>query len=263
MGIFSALFGKTPKGYESKNIKQYEDTANTRINQRLGQDSNQITGAQGIQTATAGYNFNPQQQAIQGYQSGGPRYNPAQFKFQGLPQQYGRQAYESGVSDIRREGQGQFEKMRESVGTRRPGLLAKMQQNYSRDLGQREGALRRDIGLEEMRQNVDMNRAEQEAQAGENYRGFAANADERFRNLGALEQAGQGMISTQSGLVQNERGYRDQALDYIMKMFGDTAGLKNQSAQLQAQQNAATMSALGSIASAAVPGLGGLFKGKK
>jgi hypothetical protein len=249
MGIFSTLFGTGDKfkGYTSKNIQQYEDTAKERTYQRLGPDSKPITGAEGIQTATAGYDFNPQKQAIQGYQSGGPRYNPAQFKFQGLPQQYGRQAYESGVSDIRREGQGQLEKMRESVGTRRPGLLAKMGTDFSRQLGEREGAMRRDIGLEEMRQNVDMSRAEQEAQAGENYRGFAANADERFRNLGALEQAGQGMISTQSGLVENERNYRDKALDYIMKMFGDTAGLKNQSAGLALQNRGQTLGFLGSL----------------
>lgn len=255
MGIFSAIgdaiTGKKYKGYQPKHLGEYDDKTYERLNQRLGPDSSQITGPGGIQKATAGFDFNPQKQAIAGFSKGAPTYDPYSFNFKGLPEQYGTQAYNAGARDIRHEGQGQLEQIKEGMGTRRPGLFMKAAQDSQRRVGEQLGGMRENIGLEEMRQNVDLNRMQQESQAGENARAFGMNEDNRFRNLGALEGAGRGMVSDQSGLVENERNYQDKALQYLMQQYMDSAGLKNQAAQLALQKKAQSGSLLGSLAGAA------------
>lgn len=231
MGVMDFLFGKKPKPFDPKNVREYESAAYKGVMDRNATGHKPITGAAGVQQATAGYDFNPQKKALAGFGK------PNQFNFTGLPQQYGAQAYESAVKDLRREGSGQLEQLRENVGVRRPGLLAKVSENMTRQLGEREGALRRDIGLEEMRQNVQLNQAQQQAQA-----------DEDFRNLSALAGTGQNIISQQSGLLDAERGYQDRALEYLMQMYSQGAGLKNQKAQMDAQNKGGFLNTLVGLA---------------
>lgn len=246
-----------------------------------------ITGAAGIAKATSGYDFSPVNEAISGYRrpslftqtynSGyAPRsYGAYNFNFSRLPAEYGNLAYEQGAKDIRREGAGQLEQAREAVGPRRIGLLSKMNDSNNRNVSEQLAKLNSDIRLNEMNKNIDLGRAEQEAQAGENlraaqfgdeqsrfaagegYKGYQsradlerANEDNRLRNIEGLYNAGQGKISAESGLVENERNYEDQALKYLMDMFGSTAGLNQQSAALGEQKRANTLGFLGNIAKA-------------
>lgn len=231
MGVMDLLFGKKVKAFNPKHVGEYEEGAFKGVMDRNAGGNKPITGAAGVQQATQGYDFSPQKQAIAGFSK------PYQFDYKGLPEQFGHQAYESGVQDLRREGAGQLEKMRETIGTRRPGMLAKVGEDMNRQLGEREGSMRRDIGLEQMRQDVALNQAQQQNQAAEN-----------FQNLGALAQTGQGMIGQQHGLVEDERNYQDKALEYLMNMYGQGAGLKNQKAQIDTQNKGGIFNALAGMA---------------
>lgn len=245
-----------------------------------------ITGAAGIAKATSGYDYSPVNEAISGYRrpslftqtyssSYAPKtYNPYSFNFSRLPSEYGDMAYEQGAKDVRREGAGNLEKMRETVGPRRIGLLSKMSESNGRNVGEQLARLNSDIRLNQMNRNIDLGRAEQEAQAGENlraaqfgedqsrfgagesYKGYQSRADleraneeNRLKNLAGLSETGFNKISSQSGLVENERNYEDQALQYLMNMFNNTAGLNQGAAQLDAQKRGQNLGFLGSIIS--------------
>lgn len=277
MGLGSFLFGKKKeKGYKSPYTGQYEKGVGDVVTNRLGgsyttdkkgkraydfSGVQPLQGAAGIQKATEGYDFSPVDQAISGFQKPTTftqTYKPSQFNFTGLPDQYGSQAYEMGAKNLRREGAGDLTKLQETIGTRRPGLLFKAAQDSQRQTGEREAELNQQIALQKMQQDVELNKAQQEAQAGENYRGFQSESDReraneanRMQALEALQGAGMQKIGAQSDLVGQERAYQDQAIEWLMNLFNTGVQSKNSSAQIaNAGGGGGLFGKLGSLANA-------------
>jgi hypothetical protein len=111
-----------------------------------------------------------------------------------------------------------------------------------------------DLGVQEQIENANRDFATQQANAEEGYKAYGSRADREQRQadtvlqyLQSLLGAGQTKTATQSGLLENERAYRDLPLQYLMSLFGNAAGLNNQSAQIGAQNRASTLGFLGSL----------------
>lgn len=267
------MFKKPKQGYTSQNVQGYEQGAAQGIGNRAGarayQDANgrtqydysgsfkPIQGAAGIQKSTEGLDFSPIDEATRGYRNPTQfkeTYKPSVFKFSGLPGQYGAQAYEGRAKDIRRENAGQLTRAQEAVGVRRPDMLAKMAEDNDRSTNEQLAGINSEIGLREMEKNTDLAVQEQMANADEGYRGYQSrsdlegkNADERFRNLGALGETGFKRIGTNLGAMESERNYEDAALDRLLQLFSNSAGINNNSAQIAAQNRATTLNFLGSL----------------
>lgn len=266
-------FSKGPKGYTSKDVGTYEQGAAQGIANRAGArsytDANgktqydysgsfkPIQGAEGIKKSTEGLDYSPVSRAIQGYSNPynfKETYKPSVFKFSGLPEKYGSMAYESRAKDIRRENAGALTRAQEAVGVRRPDMLAKMAEDNTRATNEQLAGLNRDIALREMEKNTDLGVQEQMANADEGYRGYQSradlegrSADERFRNYGALADTGFRKVGTDLGAVEAQRNYEDSALDRLLQMFSNSAGINNNSAQIASQNRAATLGFLGSL----------------
>lgn len=253
-------FSSGPKGYTPKSTGQLESSSLTGIGNRAGATkkadgsydfSNSfkpITGAEGIAKSTAGYNFDPINQAIQGYQK--PR-SLSRVNFQNLPKQFGDVAYENMARDARAQNAGDLTKLNEQVGTRRPGLLLKAGQDSQRELQKNLAQGRQNIEQEIMSKNIDLNREEQLTNADLQKAETMLDLD-RLKGLGGL---GSGLIDQQSGLMQNERGYEDANLDRLIDAWAKAGGFSNQAAGIQSQNRGQTLDFMGKLAGAA----GGFF----
>jgi hypothetical protein len=249
MGLKSFLFGGGgPKPYTSKNTGKYETETYDLINQRR---KNPLAGPEGIEKATAGYDFNPTNEAIQGYR--GLNYTPRKFDFAGLPEQYATTAYSTGARNIRREASGNLDQLRESVGSRRPGLIAKLGQDANRDTEEHLADLNSKIQLNKMQQDVDLGRDQQKSQADEDYRG----AQFRGETLNNLSRLGLDKIGTQSGILNNEREYQDELIKYLMNLYQTSAGITNNAASMKKGGGGL----LGNIAKIGGAVAGGMFGG--
>lgn len=281
MGFFGDLFGGGgDNGYDPLHPEDYDNLSYERIKQRLGANSNPVTGAEGVKAATQGYDFSPMNKAVKDLSSTptltqtykGSTYKPSQFNFAQLPEQYAQTAYASGSQPIKRQGQDNLQMLGERMGSRRPGLFAKVAQQNQRETNTNLGNLNNQIQLEKIRQNVDLGRAQQEAQAGENLNAAGFNADQSYRGYqsrsdleksnsanklsyaNALGGMGQNVIGTKSGLVENERNYQDKALEYLMNLFSTSVSGANQAGQLMNQKRGQTLDFMGKMAGAAAPG---------
>ena len=238
-----------------------------------------IEGEQGVRYSTRGYDLSPFDEAIAGYRNparltqtySGASYDPYQFNFGQLPEEYSQRAYQAGAKDINKAGRDKLTQIQETIGTRRPGLLKKASEESARGTNKNLLDLNNQVQLEKMRQNLDLGKLQQIQQAGENlnaanfnagegYRGYQSrsdleksNADSAFKNLQALSQTGGAKVGAQSGLVGSEREYQDKALQYLMGLYGTATGQANQAAALANQRN---QSAFGNLL-----GLGGLGAG--
>lgn len=228
-------------------------------------------------------------------------YKPTNFNYGKLPSQYADIAYQEGAKDIRRQGQGDLEKLRETVGVRRPGSLMKAAEQSQKNVGEQLAGLNSQIRLAEMMKNLDLGVQQQQDQAGENlrtsqfgegqqqfkagegykgyqsrsdiekaqeqqaiqkssedYRGYQSRADQEkaqndeiYRYLDSLNQANQNSVVTQGNLLQNERNYQDQGLQYLMDILKTNAGAQNQAAQIGAQKQGNFLQFLSGVAKAA------------
>ena len=226
-----------------------------------------LQGAKGLQYATQGYDFNPIDEAISGYRNPAKinqTYDPYQFNFGQLPEEYSQRAYQAGAKDINKAGRDKLTQIQETIGTRRPGLLKKASEESARDTNKNLLDLNNQVQMERMRQNLDLGKAQQVAQAGENL-GAANfrtdvdkfNADAAFKNLQGLAQAGGAKIGAQSGLLTGERDYQDQAIDYLMQLYNSATGQANTAAQQRQQRNQQVMGNLLGLGNLAV-GIAGL-----
>ncbi len=290
-GIGHLFGGGGPKAATDPNLGPYQKAAYQGIANRLGAkkgadgtydftDTNApVYGQESGGIYTAGgqkADYNPTNKAIAGFsnparlsQTYTSAYNPTSYKaslfnYQGLPEQYYNDAYAAGSKNVRREGQGSLEKLREAIGTRRPGLLARQGEANQRATGENLANLSSQLGLERMRQGVDLGVKQQQDQAaenlgaakfaegqaqfgaGENYKGFQSrsdlekgNLDNVFRNLTALNEAGQNKIASQANLLSNERAYQGEGLDALIRLLTGAQGTQNQAAQ-QSNANRAT-----------------------
>lgn len=135
-------------------------------------------------------------------------YNPTKFNFQAKPEEYSNQAYEMGARQIRREGQGNLEKLQETIGTRRPGLLLKAAENSQRNIGEQLGGLSSQLSIERMKEQSDLAKEQQIQQAAEDYRAAGFNDDQ------ALQLANQKYQEAQFGEEQSRFGAGEGGKEY-------------------------------------------------
>lgn len=264
-GILGQIFGGGPKGYDPKSKTQLETGVATGVGNRAGATrkadgtydySNSfkpITGAEGIAKSTAGYDFNPMDQAIQGFQ--GPR-SLNRVDFGNFASRFGDVAYENMARDLRRENAGDLTRLNEQIGTRRPGLLLKASQDANRNLEQKLAQGRQDIERDIMEKNINLDKDEQMANADLQKSETMLDLD----RLGKLFDLGKSKIGTQSGLVEGERGYEDAALDRLLDAWGKAGGFANQSAGIQSSNRKAALDFISGMqdkmAKAATMGMG-------
>lgn len=190
-----------------------------------------MAGAEGIQKATEGYDFSPIDEAISGYRT------PYTFNFAQLPEEYANTAYAQGAKGIQRQAAGDLEKLSERVGTRRPGVLAKLGETSQRNTQEQLAGLNAQTQLEKMRQNVELGKEQQEKQADYNLRRYSGLAD-----------LATGKIGTQAGILGQERAYADQPIQYLQNLYGSAANATNQGAQAANQKRSGTLGFLGNVA---------------
>lgn len=239
-------FSTGPKGYNPKSTSQLETGVSTGVGNRAGatrkadgsydytNSFKPITGAAGIAKSTAGYDFNPMDQAIQGFQA--PR-SLSRVDFKNLPDRFGDVAYENMARDMRRESAGNLTRLNEEVGTRRPGLLLKAGQDANRDLSQQLAQGKANIERDIMEKNINLDKDEQLANADLQKSETMLDLD-RLKGLFGM---GESKIGAQSGLVDKERGYEDAALDRLLDAWSKAGGFANQSAGIQSANRKATL----------------------
>jgi len=295
--------GGGPQAATDPNLGAYQQAAYQGIANRLGAKkgadgtydfsgtNNPVYGQERNGSYSVGnqsYDMSPMNKAIAGFssptrlsQTYTSAYNPTAYKaslfdYKGLPEQYYNDAYAAGSKNVRREGQGALEKLREATGTRRPGLLAREGEANQRATGESLANLSSQLGLERMRQGTDLGVKQQQDQAAENlraaqfgegqaqfgagegYKGYQSrsdleksNADNAFRNLQALNEAGQNKLVTQGNLLQNERAYQGEGLDALLKLLGGAQGTQNTAAQAAEERRKNTLGFLGTGAAVA------------
>lgn len=273
-GIGNALFGKPAKGYQSPYTKTYEDASRAGVMNRAGAratgvDKNGRTTydfsgvGKPVTAGTQGYDFSGYDSAMGGFK------NPAQFNqtytgkkfnFAATPKSYYDTQYELGAGDVRRENAGQLESLRETLGTRRPGLLLKAGQNSQRSAMETLAKMRAGFGAEAAKEQTNLNVQQQLANAAEAFKGYQSRADlesrradESFRNKGALADSERNRIGLQSDVTERERAYQDQALQYLMDLFAQGANQSSANAQLKNQARGQNLGFLGGVASSFSP----------
>lgn len=153
-------------------------------------------------------------------------YNPYSFNFESLPEEYAKNQYDLGAKDVRRESAGSLQRIKEAMGTRRPGLLMRAAESNERNLGEALAALNLGIRNKMLEQKSQLGKEQQIAQAGENLRGYQSraenegkNADEIYRYLQGMQSGAANKIGLESGIADKERAYQDQAINYLMQMY--------------------------------------------
>lgn len=98
----------------------------------------------------------------------GMSYDPAAFSFEGLPKEFGDLAFSQGARNITDASQDQMRRTREALGTRRPDLLFRAEEEGGRAANRQIGDLGSDIALNVMDKGTDLAVKQQLAQAAEN-----------------------------------------------------------------------------------------------
>lgn len=263
-GLFGGGQGTQPSqvGYASPFTSGLDTTTNTRLNQRIGSTSNPLQ----LNDVTAPY-AQPLGNMTQAQnQVAGASYNPTQYSFTGLPQQYYNQAYGLQSQNVDKNDKANLQNLQEAVGTRRPGLLAKIGQNQQRQSQQNQATLAGQLGQEQMQQGVQTNELEQQL----NNQLAAQKAQFPITQGQALSGLASGNIGAEQGILGGERGYQDQGLQMLMNAFGQRAPLQGQANlnasnynYLNSQNNAGALQgllgALGEVIPTGAGGLGGLL----
>jgi len=272
--------GGGPTGYQSPHLKEYEGAGREGIYSRIGARKKKDGGYDfsetgkpiGVGKAKEGYDFGSYDAAMKkmgeyspmdetyasGYTPG--QYGATTFDYKTRPKEYADMAIEQGGKGIKRQGAGMLEKLRETVGTRRPGLLLKAGEGSQRQTGEQLADMQTQIRMKEMEKGTDLAVQQQKDQAEENYRKagfdedtarFKANedfkaygsradlesrtADERFRrDTGSGEMAGK-KIGLESTVAGGERDYADRGMEYLMDWFKSNAGITGDSQRAAAQ----------------------------
>lgn len=194
-------------------------------------------------------------------------YNPYQFDYKGLGDEFGNKAYSLGSKNITRTFGDTLRQQKEAAGTRRPGLFAKLTEKSNQALGSSLGDLAGNIGLETLRSNVDAEKAQQLAQAGEEYKGYSSRADlenkradDEYRRLtGAAGLYGSG-TELESGLQQLLREDKDKGLALLLDLLNRQQGYASQQ-KVEPAEPGAIKSFANSIGKAAGAAAGGFLFG--
>jgi hypothetical protein len=158
-------------------------------------------------------------------------YNPAQFNFASLPDQYFQSAYDQGAKNIRREGAGNLTQMQRALGPRNQGLLFKAAKDSGRQQNETLADLSGKLGLQRMEQGVQLGKEQQLAQAGEGYKGYQSRADleskaaqDQLARAAGLQSVGQGKLAGSLDATNAEREYMMKLVAMLMDKHGQSEG---------------------------------------
>jgi len=154
-------------------------------------------------------------------------YNPAQFNFASLPDQYFQSAYDQGAKNIRREGAGNLTQMQRALGPRNQGLLFKAAKDAGRQQQESLADLSGKLGLQRMEQGVQLGKEQQLAQAGEGYKGYQSRADleskaaqDQLARAAGLQSVGQGKLAGSLDATNAERDYMMKLVQMLLDKHG-------------------------------------------
>lgn len=238
MGVKSFFTGGGEKGFKAEGAadRKYNNASMFGIGNRLGARDTGMRGSKdapiydfsgvgqsvGKGQAIQDYDFSGLDQAAGTFKNPslfGQGYNPYQFNFAGLPKQYADEQYAAGSKNVRREGTANLKQLQESIGPRNKALLFKSAQNSQRDTLERLAQLNSGIRSSMMEKQADFGRAQQQAQAGENFNIAKTGSDENYRNAQSLADTSAQKIGFESDITQRERDYQDKALQYLLDMY--------------------------------------------
>ena len=150
-------------------------------------------------------------------------YNPAQFNFASLPDQYFQSAYDQGAKNIRRESAGDITQMQRAIGPRNQASLFKAIGNAGRRKQESLADLMFGLNSKRMEQGVELGKAQQLAQADEGYRGYQSRADleskaaqDQLARAAGLQSVGQGKLAGSLDATNAERDYMMKLVDMLI-----------------------------------------------
>lgn len=258
-GIKNAVFGgggKGSKGYMSPYTREYENADRTGVYNSLGAtsskdakgntvwDTSNIGKTKTAADANSQYDYSNVDSAINGFKNSA--YTPTKFNFadNDLIDQQSDLQYGLGAKNINRQGAGALEKVRETAGTRRPGLLAKAAGQNQRDVGEQLAGLNTNLRTSALGQKLSLGKDQQIAQAGENQ--YADTAG--YRNNAALADAASNKINQQEGIRSTAQNEQDRHMEYLHNLLSGAAGWQNQSAQISQGNKSNTLGKIANIA---------------
>lgn len=212
----------------------------------------------GMNEANSPYDYSGVDQALAGYK-GGSKYTPTKFSF-GDPNMIDEQAdleYGMGAKGINRNAQGSLEKLRESVGTRRPGLLLKAGESSNRDAAENLANMHSQIRSNALGQKLQYGKEEQ--LANDDASRFAD--DQSLQYLNGLSSANLNKVSAQREITGDERDYEDRGLEYLFDLLNSMTGHQNNSENSKmadkTSRRGQTLQFLSGAAQSAAKGFGG------
>jgi len=276
MGIMSTIFGGGgSKGYTPRNPYALDKQTRTSIFTRMGAtpgydkkgnidnkkwDVSNTNKAVTAADANKNYDYSGVDEAIAGFKNPtqySSTYNPTTFNFadNDMIDQQSDLQYGLGAKNINRQGSGALEKLRETTGTRRPGLLMKAGAQNQRDVGEQLAGLNTNLRTSALGQKLALGKDQQIAQAGENLNASnfnlgkeSAQSDENYRNSGALADTSLNKVQTQESNRAQLQAENDRILEMLYNYWGKNADLKNGAAAQSQQSSGGVLGKVGGIA---------------
>lgn len=244
--------------YQYANPNQTNATRTTSSNEpEYITDFSNVGKQVGMNEANSPYDYSGIDSAIDSYKRG-PSYTTPKFNFgdSGMIDDQANLEYGLGAKNINRNAQGTLEKLRETVGTRRPGLLLKAGEDSNRNASENLASLNSQLRGNAMGQKLQYGKDQQLAQDDAN----RYLADLMMKNSDALSSANLNKISAQKEITGDERDYQDRGLEYLMDMYKSMTGAQNQTENAKmadkTNRQGNTLGFLGSAANAAAKAYG-------
>ena len=238
-------------GYESPYTKEYEEKLRGGIYGRLDKPSPFTeTYKSAYKPTTFASSYAPT-----------ATYKKPTFAFEALPEKYAEEEYALGAKPIQREGASSLERVRETVGTRRPGLLLKTAEQSQRDVSERLAGLQSQLRLGAAKQKVGLGVQQQLAQDEAEFRSAGFNEDqsrqlanEKYRESEFGEEqarfgAGEGAkeYASRAELEAKKREDEAQTLDYLERLFSKTGGFEGKAAGRRLTKRGQTLDFLSNL----------------
>lgn len=180
-------------------------------------------------SASSQYDFSGIDKAENLYQKPGifgAKYDPMQFNFESLPDQYYQGSYDLGAKNIRREGAGNLKQMNEALGPRNQGLLFKSASNAGRLQNENLANMAAQLGQTRLEQKSQLGKEQQLAQAGEGFKGYQSRADlektkadDQLKRAAGMESTGRTKLAGQLDATNAERSQLMDLLKMMMQEY--------------------------------------------
>lgn len=142
------------------------------------------------------------------YDAQGSLSKPYLFDYGQLPSELGQKQYEAAVPRITKTLEDQLMQGRNSLGSRRPDLLFRLEEEGNQNLSETLGGLQKDIGVASMLQESNLMADQQKSQE----------AADRARALGLSDVSGK-TAGLESDILNQNRGYFDDLMFKLLDYY--------------------------------------------